>query len=60
MELCLHHLIDFFFSLYPQMDASSQIAERRNREFERLRGPRLAQVYITRDDDDGDDELIPI
>lgn len=26
------------------MDASSQIAERRNREFERLRGPRLAQA----------------
>lgn len=32
--------------LFPmfQMDASSQIAERRNREFERLRGPQLAQV----------------
>lgn len=27
------------------MDASSQIAERRNREFERLRGPRLAQAF---------------
>lgn len=26
------------------MDASSQISERRNREFERLRGPRLAQA----------------
>ncbi|MCO5576733.1 hypothetical protein L7F22_030550 [Adiantum nelumboides] len=27
------------------MDASSQIEERRNREFERLRGPRLAQAF---------------
>lgn len=27
------------------MDASSQIAERRNREFERLRGPQLAQAF---------------
>eukprot|EP00250_Pteridium_aquilinum_P010557 c19472_g1_i1 orf=331-1494(+) len=27
------------------MDASSQIAERRNREFESLRGPRLAQAF---------------
>ena len=36
------------------MDASSQIAERRNREFERLRGPRLAQAWFSRDvvDDD--------